>query len=71
MVITLRVARRMDEAGLILAFLGAVSVIVGAGMGISSMKQKSDRRQQERTAYLIGGVVLAIGFVLQLVAVHR
>jgi hypothetical protein len=57
--------RDMQEVGLGLAFLGALAVIISGALGV-----RSASRTAERSLMIVAGVLLAVGFALQLFALH-
>jgi hypothetical protein len=57
--------RHMQEIGLALAFFGALAVILSGVFGLRSMS-----RTAERSAMIVAGVLLAAGFIVQLLALH-
>ena len=64
-------AVHLNELGLALGILGAVLFAGGALAAIRGRRGSSDRiRRTEKRLYLIGGLLLAIAFVVQLVAIQ-
>jgi hypothetical protein len=57
--------RDMQEVGLGLAFLGALAVLLSGALGL-----RSASRGAERSMMVVAGVLLAVGFAVQLVALH-
>jgi hypothetical protein len=57
--------RQMQEIGLGLAILGALAVLLSGVLGL-----RSASRVVERSTMIVAGVLLAVGFAVQLVAVH-
>jgi hypothetical protein len=57
--------RDMQEAGLGLAFLGALAVVVSGALGL-----RSASRRAERSLMIVAGVLLGVGFAVQLFALH-
>jgi len=57
--------RHMQEIGLVIAAAGGVAVILSGVFGLRTMS-----RVVERSAMVVAGVLLAVGFVIQLLALH-
>ena len=60
---------RLEEVGLVIAAIGGLLVAVGGASGLAGLVN-NQRRRQERIAYLIGGLLVAAGLLLQLAGVH-
>ena len=65
LVVTVAQKRHMQEIGLILAMVGAVAVVLSGIFGLRSMT-----RTVERSTMIVGGVLLGVGFIVQLLALH-
>jgi hypothetical protein len=61
--------RHLQYAGLGLAFLGGVALVVAGVMGLQAAHNAAMRRN-EKLAVVVGGVLLAIGFLIQAAGVH-
>lgn len=57
--------RDMQEIGLGIVFLGALAVLLSGALGL-----RSASRVAERSVMMVAGILLAVGFVIQLLAVH-
>jgi drug/metabolite transporter (DMT)-like permease len=57
--------RDMQEIGLGLAFLGALAVVLSGALGL-----RSASRTAERSTMIVAGIFLAVGFAVQLFALH-
>ena len=57
--------RHMQEIGLIIAMVGALAIILSGAFGLRSMS-----RMIERSTMIVAGVLLGVGFVLQLYGLH-
>jgi hypothetical protein len=57
--------RHMQEIGLAIAIAGGVAVVLSGVFGLRSMS-----RVTERSTMIVAGVLLAAGFVVQLLALH-
>ncbi len=62
-------SRHLQYAGLGVAGLGALALVVAGVMGLQSGRNPMLRRN-ERLAVIVGGVLLAIGFLVQAVGLH-
>jgi hypothetical protein len=57
--------RHMQEIGLVIAMVGGLVVLLSAAFGLRSMS-----RLIERSTMMAAGALLAVGFILQLLALH-
>jgi len=57
--------RHLQEIGLVVAIVGAGVVILAGFFGLRSFS-----RLTERSTLILGGLLLAIGFVIQLLSIH-
>jgi hypothetical protein len=57
--------RHLQEYGLIICMVGALAVLLSGAFGLRSLS-----RAVERSTMIVGGLLLGVGFVLQLLAVH-
>ena len=57
--------RHLQEIGLIIAMVGALAVFLSGAFGLRSMS-----RAVERSTMMVAGVLLGVGFVIQLFALH-
>jgi hypothetical protein len=55
----------MQEIGLVIAAVGGVAVILSGVFGLRSMSRAS-----ERSTMIVAGVLLTVGFAIQLLALH-
>jgi ethanolamine utilization microcompartment shell protein EutS len=62
---TMAQKRHMQEIGLIICAVGAVVIVLSGAFGLRSMS-----RAVERSTMVVAGVLLAAGFVVQLLAIH-
>jgi hypothetical protein len=57
--------RHMQEIGLIIAAVGGLAVLLSGVFGVRSMS-----RMAERSTMIVAGLLLAVGFGVQLLALH-
>jgi uncharacterized YccA/Bax inhibitor family protein len=57
--------RHLQEIGLVIAAVGALAVVLSGVFGLRSMS-----RVVERSTMILGGVLLGVGFIVQLLALH-
>jgi hypothetical protein len=57
--------RHMQEIGLAIAAVGGLAVILSGAFGLRSMS-----RMIERATMIVAGVLLTVGFVIQLYGLH-
>jgi len=65
LVVTTAQKRHLQEIGLVIAAVGGVAVILSGVFGLRSMS-----RVVERSTMVVAGVLLVVGFILQLLAAH-
>jgi hypothetical protein len=63
--VTVAQKRHMQEVGLIVGGVGAAVLVVAGVLGLMSMS-----RVVERSTVVIAGVLLTVGFIVQLLAIH-
>lgn len=59
-------ARHLQEIGAIIAGVGALALLIAGILGFMEFE-----RRTERLAVIIAGVLLGIGFLLQLLGLHK
>lgn len=57
--------RHMQEIGLAIAAVGGIAIVLSGVFGLRSMS-----RLAERATMVVAGTLLAVGFVVQLLALH-
>jgi uncharacterized YccA/Bax inhibitor family protein len=57
--------RHLQEIGLVICGLGALAVLLSGAFGLRSMS-----RAVERSTMVVAGLLLGVGFLLQLLALH-
>ena len=57
--------RHMQEIGLIIAMVGALAVLLSGAFGLRSMS-----RTVERSTMMVAGILLGVGFLIQLLGLH-
>jgi hypothetical protein len=57
--------RHLQEYGLIICMVGALAVLLSGAFGLRSLS-----RAVERSTMIVAGVLLGVGFALQLLAIH-
>ncbi len=57
--------RHLQEIGIAICALGAVAIVLAGTFGLRSMS-----RAVERGTMIVAGILLAIGFVLQVLGIH-
>ena len=66
-------AKRMTEIGLLLEILGGLAIALGAFLTAQASRSfngaSDDQRRREKLLYVAGGILLAVGAGLQLLAV--
>ncbi|MBV8949256.1 MAG: hypothetical protein JOZ99_00155 [Actinobacteria bacterium] len=63
-------ARHEAEIAAIIGGVGAILIIVGAAMGLRLLPAGAAADRAERVAYLLGGLLIGLGFLLFLLAIH-
>jgi hypothetical protein len=63
--VTVAQKRHMQEIGLAIAAVGGLAVVLSGVFGLRSMS-----RVAERSTMVVAGVLIAAGFVVQLLALH-
>jgi len=65
-------AHALTQVGLVVAGLGALSFVWGAAIMVAANRSyhgpTDSQHRNEKMAHLIGSILLAVGFVIQLVA---
>lgn len=59
----------LQVAGLGVAGLGAIALIVSGAYGLRALRGGASR-EAEKLALLIGGILLAIGFLIDAIGIH-
>jgi len=65
LVVTAAQKRHMQEIGLAIAIVGGIAVILSGVFGLRSMS-----RVTERSTMIVAGALMAVGFIVQLLALH-
>jgi uncharacterized YccA/Bax inhibitor family protein len=63
--VTVAQRRHMQEIGLIISAVGGLAIILSGAFGLRSMS-----RTVERTTMVVAGLLLTVGFGIQLLALH-
>ena len=65
-------AKRLAQIGHLLTIVGGLAIAAGAAITLQASKRfegaSSDQRRREKVAFVFGGILLAIGAGLQLIA---
>ena len=64
-------ARHLAEIAMIIGGVGAIAIIVGAAMGLRVVPGGTAAGRSERVAYIIGGFLIGLCFLLFLLAIHN
>ncbi len=63
-------AHHLLQAGLVVGAVGALALVVAGAMGLRALRTGGASRREERIALIVGGLLIAIGFVLQIIGNH-
>jgi hypothetical protein len=63
-------ARHLAEIAALVGGAGAFALIVGGGFGLRWIPGGGDSGRAERLAYLVGGLLIGVAFLLLLLAIH-
>lgn len=70
-VATSATGRHLQYAGLIVAGLGAIALIVAGALGAQSLSRRSGVRMQEMITVMIAGLLLGVGFLIDIIGLHH
>lgn len=64
-------ARHLALFAALIGGLGALSIMLGAGFGLRWIPGGGDDGRAERIAYIVGGLLIGVGFLSLIIAIHN
>jgi hypothetical protein len=70
--ISLHTAHQLQQVGLLVAGLGAIALVVVGVLGYRRVNGRgSESPLPERTVMIVAGLLLGLGYLIQLIGVHH